>query len=176
MFDQLLLWTGLIAPWLTLFFMPKEAIKRYMSVTVFVSLLVTILCEAAYHYKWWEITEYITPWGYITNASFVYGTFFVGTIWIFHLTYRSFWLYLATNLAIDALFAFGLSPFIEGRFFRYISFNSFLSFLVMAVLAVLIFGYQKWQEGIFKEQVHPFKSHDLTIKVTKPFSRKIKIR
>lgn len=115
MFNKIILWSSLILPWLSLFFMKKESIKRYMPVAIFVSLLVTILFEVAYTFKWWVMLDKIAPWGNITNVAFTYGTFLVGTIWIFYFTYRKFWAYMVTNILIDGIFAFGLSRFFEGK-------------------------------------------------------------
>ncbi|WP_269083310.1 hypothetical protein [Ornithinibacillus contaminans] len=39
MLNQVILWGILIAPWLTLFFMKKDAIKRYMPVAIFASIV-----------------------------------------------------------------------------------------------------------------------------------------
>ncbi len=74
MSNKIILWILLIAPWLTLFFMKKEGIKRYIPVTIFTVLLVTIIYEIAYTYRWWELEVNIVPWGHITNVSYAYGT------------------------------------------------------------------------------------------------------
>lgn len=149
--NQIILWISLIAPWLTLFFMKMDTIKRYMPVAIFVSLLLTIIYEIAYTYEWWEIKEYIAPWGYITNVSFVYGIFLVGTLWIFHFTYRNFKVYLITNIVVDAFFAFGLL-----QLTGWLGIDEFIylpkwgAFLIMISLAFIIYFYQRWQEGIFR--------------------------
>jgi hypothetical protein len=117
------LWTSLVLPWISLVFIKKETIKRYMPVAIFVSLLVTIIFEMAHVFKWWVMLDGLAPWGYITNVSFVYGTFLVGTIWIFYFTFHNFWLYLVTNIAIDGLFAFVLNNFLEGRIYTLVNFN-----------------------------------------------------
>jgi hypothetical protein len=149
--NQVLLWLGLITPWLTLFFLKTDSIKRYMPVAVFVSLLLTIIYEIAYTYNWWELKEYIVPWGYITNVSFVYGTFLVGTIWIFHFTYLNFKLYMITNIIVDAIFSFGLLQFTGWLGIdEFINLPKWGAYLIMLSLALIIYMYQRWQEGIFK--------------------------
>lgn len=150
MFNKIMLWSFLILPWPTLLFLGKESVKRYMPVAVFVSLLVTILFEAAHSLKWWVMIDQIVPWGYITNVSFVYGIFLVGTIWIFHFTFRNFWLYITTNIVIDGLFAFVLNNFFEGKIYRLVNFNELQVFLLMVGLSLTIYFYQRWQEQIFK--------------------------
>lgn len=150
MFNKIMLWATLLLPWPTLIFLGRKSVKRYMPVAVFVALLVTILFEAAHSLKWWELIDQIVPWGYITNVSFVYGIFLVGTIWIFHYTYRNFWLYLLVNVVIDGLFAFVLSNFFEGRIYNLVNFNQFQVFLLMTGLSLVIYGYQRWQEEVLK--------------------------
>ena len=158
MFNKMILWSFLLLPWPTLFFLGKETVKRYMPVAIFVSLLVTILFEVAHALKWWVMIEWIVPWGYITNVSFVYGIFLVGTIWIFRFTYRNFYLYMATNLVIDGLFAFVFSNLFEGRIYKLVNFNQFQVFLLMTGLALTIYLYQRWQEGIFIRNNEEFKN------------------
>lgn len=148
---KIILWLSLILPWFSLLFMKKQAIKRYMPVAIFVSLLVTILFEVAYTFKWWILLDWNLPWGYITNVSFTYGAFLVGTMWIFYFTYEKFWLYLITNIIIDAIFMFGISHFFEGRLYRLVNMGRWGVFLLMVGLAITIYGYHSWQEEIFRK-------------------------
>lgn len=124
-----------------------------MPVAVFVSLLITNVYEAAYTFKWWILKEYIIPWGYITNTAFVYGIFFVGTLWIFYFTYRNFKVYIIVNLIVDAIFAFGLLQLTEYlKIDRFVNLPKWGAYLIMVGLALIIYVYQRWQEGIFKEK------------------------
>jgi len=149
---KIILWLSLILPWLSLFLMKKQAIKRYMPVAIFVSLLVTILFEVAHAFNWWVLLDWFVPWGYITNVPFVYGAFLVGTMWIFYFTYQKFWLYLLTNIIIDAVFIFGISHFFEGRLYRFANMGRWGVFFLMIGLTLIIYGYHAWQEDIFKKQ------------------------
>ncbi|MDC3413641.1 hypothetical protein NC797_08775 [Aquibacillus sp. 3ASR75-11] len=151
MLNQVLLWIGLIAPWFTLFFMKTDSIKRYMPVSVFVSLLLTIIYEIAYTFEWWTLKVYIVPWGFITNVTFVYGIFLIGTIWIFHFTYRNFKVYLITNSIVDAIFAFGFLQLTEWLGVdEFVNLPLWGAYLIMLSLAFIIYFYQRWQEGIFR--------------------------
>ena len=172
MTDKLLLWITWIVPWFSLLFLKKDMIKRYMPVAVFTALLVTIVFEIAYALRWWEMLERIVPWGTITNVSFVYGLFIVGTIWIFYFTYRNFWLFLAVNAAVDALQAFVFDGLFEGRVYRLVRINDFQVFLLMIGIAFVIYGYQKWQEGVFAKEAQPPRSP--VVGLRNPFRRKAK--
>ncbi|MDQ1913664.1 hypothetical protein RAC89_25000 [Paenibacillus sp. GD4] len=146
------LWAALLVPWLTLFFLKKEVVKKYFPVATFTALLVTIVFEIAYSLNWWEMLVSIAPGGEITNISFVYGVFFIGTIWIFYFTYRKFWIFLITNVIIGAMQSFVLSPYLfEGWLFRLNRLNDFQVFLIMVGLSLIIYVYQRWQEGALKD-------------------------
>ncbi len=150
MLIKIILWGILILPWISLVWIEKEAIKRYMPVTIFTSLLVTIWFEFGYAYRWWTILERIMPWGFITDVSFVYGPFAVGTIWIFYLTYQKFWIYVLTNIGIDAFFSFlGLTWFVEGMGIATINIDRWIIFIIYISFSFVIYGYQAWQEKIF---------------------------
>ncbi len=58
---QILLWAGLIVPRVSLVFINKNDIKRYMPVTVLCCFILTIIFEIAYTYEWWTIHHYILP-------------------------------------------------------------------------------------------------------------------
>ncbi|MEB4793203.1 hypothetical protein P5G65_04795 [Paenibacillus chondroitinus] len=110
----------------------------------------TIIFEIAYTYKWWTIHERIVPWGYIIDVSFVYGLFAVGTVWIFYLTFRKFWIYVLTNLVIDAFFSFlGLHWLVEGMGVATIHIAKWIIFVLFFSLSFVIYGYQVWQEKVF---------------------------
>jgi hypothetical protein len=90
---KVILFIAFLFPRLSLFFISSKTIKRFMPVTIFTCLLMTIIFEIAYTYKWWVIHQYIVPWGYMIDVSFGYGIFTVGTFWIFRLASHKFVLY-----------------------------------------------------------------------------------
>jgi hypothetical protein len=146
-----MLWICLLLPWITLFAMKKLTIKRYMPVTILAALLVTILCEVAYSLHLFEINVKIVPWGNITNISFVYGIFAVGTLWIFRFTFGKFWVYFLTNLIIDSTLIFGLGPWFEQMdMYKPVKLEKWQLLLITTAFALILYAYQLWQEKIFK--------------------------
>jgi len=128
--------------------MKKESIKRYIATTIFTSMLVTIVYEIAYVYKWWTLLVPIVPWGNITNVSYAYGTFFIGTLWIFHFTYRKFWLYILTNIVVDGADAFLIRPLMQSRnIIHYTNISKLNLFFVMITLALIAYVFQRWYEN-----------------------------
>jgi hypothetical protein len=165
-----LLWSVLIVPWLTLFLLKKDTVKRYFPVAVFTALLVTIVFEMAYSRDWWDLLLANVAWGNITNVPFVYGVFFVGTIWIFYLSYPNFWIYMLVNALIDALHIFLVSPFIlQGRLYRLVRINELEVYSIMLTLAIAAYVYQRWQEGIFVNKKVPATKKDVEFEIRNPF-------
>ncbi|RAU92818.1 hypothetical protein [Paenibacillus sp. YN15] len=146
---KLLLWAGLIVPWFSLFFMKRQDVKRFMPATLLAMLIMAMISEAAYTFNWWVIQEYIVPWGYITLTSLLFGPFLVGSLWIFRLSYHKWWLFFLTNLIIDSIFAFGLSPwFLDGWLYTMRRINNAGAFLLMFGTAIVIYLYQRWQDEV----------------------------
>lgn len=145
------MFSSLLLPWFTLFFATSDSRKKYMPVTIFTSLLMTIIFQIAYTYKWWVIHEQIVPWGYMIDVGFAYGVFAVGTFWIFKLTSHKFILFVIVNLIMDALMAYLVLPLLgklEIAEYKNISPTHYL--VVIFTLSFIIYGYHKWQEKIFK--------------------------
>lgn len=149
---KFILFIMLILPWLTLLFLNKYSTKRFMPAAILGSLLVTIVFEIGYVYEWWKIQERITPWDVITSVPLVYGTFLVGTIWVFHFTFeRKFVVYILTNILVDGFYSFiALKVLVRLGIYRLINMDNLGIFPMMLTIAVFIYVYQKWQDGVMK--------------------------
>jgi hypothetical protein len=126
-----------------------------MPIAIFASFLVTIVYVIAYHRRWWKIENPTIPWLKSTELSFILGPFFVGTIWIFSLTYRfGFWVYILSNTILDSFFSFVFLPFLEKTgtiTLKNITRKGILS--LMLAIALVIYPFQKWQDGKRKRYV-----------------------
>lgn len=146
MFREFIIWSSFIVPWLSLFFLDKQVIKRYMPVAIFAALLVTLQNELAYTYKWWVVKETFFPMA-ITYFPFVYGAFLVGTIWIFYFTFGKFKTYFLANLLIDFLFAFPLNEWFEYLgLYKLVNYSNWEILLTFIIISLLIYLYQLWQQ------------------------------
>lgn len=151
-FNQILLWGMLILPWLSLFFLKKNIIKYYMPVSIFTALLVTIYNELSYTQKWWVKKETIFP-QVIVFVPFVYGAFLVGTLWIFYLTYKRFWLYIIANLITDGIFCFfAHNWFIKLHIVEDVKHRDFHIFIAFTIISIIAYGYQVWQDEVLKHE------------------------
>jgi hypothetical protein len=54
--NQIILWSLLIIPWLSLIFVGHSNLRRYMPVALFVTVINTLIYQAAYYYNWWRET------------------------------------------------------------------------------------------------------------------------
>jgi hypothetical protein len=172
---KVMMWVMLLLPWISLLFMKKGGVKRYMPVALFAAILVMLDCELGFTYQWWKINIAIFP-AFQTNFAFVFGPFMAGTIWIFYLTFRKFWLYLATNVVIDALFAFPLSSWFQKLgVYRLINFNNWYVLVTSVSFALLIYVYQLWQGGIM-EKPHTGGEFPTAIDISSKWPRRQKAR
>jgi hypothetical protein len=134
----------IILSWFTVFFLPRNSLKRFLPVSFFASLLVVLTCMLSIPYQWWTVQGSIKR--KITNdLSFIFGPFFVGTIWIFHFTYGKFWLYLVTNAMINYTFSYPLTALFQRlKVYKLINFKPIHIFLSYISYAVIIYWYQSF--------------------------------
>ncbi|MCM3455678.1 hypothetical protein M3685_17260 [Heyndrickxia oleronia] len=98
--------------WSTIFFLPIKSIKRFLPVTLFSSIILLVETLLANSHKWWKVKGGAKA--STNNAlTFIFGPFFVGNLWVFHLTYGKFWLYSLLNVFNDLMLAFPLNRFFE---------------------------------------------------------------
>ncbi len=139
-----------------------------MPVSFLSAILVTMVYEIAYRYKWWTLKVAILPWGYVTDWAVAYGAFMIGTMWVFHFTFGRFWLYVVVNLLLDAFFAFAYLRLgeIMGTVVL-VGVKHYHIFLIMMGLSFILYPYQLWQERGLKNMDHG-DSDDIKVKITTP--------
>lgn len=157
MLNMVIMWGTLIIPWLSLFFLKKEVLRRYMPVAIFTALLMTIYDEIAIDATdWIVIKQNLVPW--TAFVPIIYGAFFSITIWIFSLTYGRFWMYVITNVVSDFFFIFVVSPVYEWLgFYMFVERSRIGIYIDIVLLSFVIYGYQMWQEKIMNNHLAPPK-------------------
>ena len=102
----------ILISWTTVIFLPKKIFFKYLPVTLFSSIIILIEYLLGGPRNWWEVKGGIKA---VANNGliFTFGPYFVGNLWIFHLTYGKFWLYTIVNLLADFLLAYPLNTFFE---------------------------------------------------------------
>ncbi|WP_312335863.1 hypothetical protein [Anaerospora hongkongensis] len=145
MSNELLLWGSFIVPWLTLFFMPKQDIKRYMPVGLLTAVLSALIIDIGIAFGLWSTSQTVFPFSLL--PPIIYGLP-VFAMWVFKLTYGRFWLYAVTNAVLDLAFDYLILPWLASR--GMFDYNlSIIDFIITTTHAWLLYGYQMWQETIF---------------------------
>ncbi|MBP2636792.1 MAG: hypothetical protein H6Q72_2699 [Firmicutes bacterium] len=147
MSNQVVLWSMIIVPWLTLFFMKKEEIKRFMPVALFSVITSIVIVEVGQTLGWWIVRETAYP---LKTVSYLFGLNPVMTIWLFHFLYGRFWRYVAIDLILNFGFVFlFLVHFIASRgITQRLDITPLQNVLLSTLHGVLLYGYQMWQEGV----------------------------
>ena len=141
MSNQVILWSMLIVPWLTLLFMPREETKRYMPVALFATVTSAIIHDAGITLGFWTVGETAFPLHRLT--TYIFGLMPVLTLWVFKLTYGRFWLYMVTNTILDIGFNFQfLNVFLPSRGILTLDVPPLQALPITLVHAVMLYGYQ----------------------------------
>ncbi|WP_245844316.1 hypothetical protein [Oceanobacillus rekensis] len=141
----------LIIPWLTVPFLGKRSFFRFLPAASFINLFLSALSLIANKKKWWKNTNPLSP----GSVDFIYflGPYFVGTLWVFKLTYGKFSKYLLTNIVLDWINAF---PFFSISqkigLFKLKKMSNTMWFFMSVVLAIVIYGVQFLVELSFKQK------------------------
>lgn len=169
MSNQTLLWASFVFSWLSVLFLKKAELKRYMPVALFGGLVATIVIEMGITLNWWATQETVFP--FVNMPIFNYGSFLVGIIWIFKFTYKRFWLFLATNAVIDFILTGPLDSWLVNRgVLELYDITHFQLFLMAIGNAIILYSYQLWQEG----EASPFKSLNFSPNVQPAASKPLK--
>jgi hypothetical protein len=161
------MWSLLILPWLSLLFLDRTKLRRYMPVALLATVFSTLINQVGWEYHWWKYKP-LFLWDKVIPVYMVYGIFLVGTIWIFAFTFQRFWLYLIVNFLVDLFFGLVLGKLLTKLGIR-TSGNLSISqdLLLMTVQGIILYGYQLWQEGmiVFKNREKGERSYRISRRV-----------
>ncbi len=147
--NQILMWSMLFLPWLTLFFMSKEEIKRFMPVALFSALTSVLAVEMGESLGWYIYEQ--TTYPLRTSSYLIFGLNCVTTIWLFHFIYGNFGKYIFIDLLLNLGFIYLIHIYLLGSrgIFYEVGLTPFINALITTAVGALIYAYQMWQEGIF---------------------------
>jgi hypothetical protein len=169
MTNQLFSWSAFILPWLTLLFMKREDIKRYMPVALLAGLLTTFIHDAGISLGFWVVRYNAFP--LYEMLPYFYGLIPVLTLWIFKFTNGRLWVYIITNLILDIGFAYiFLGILLPARgIYALVGITRPQVLLINVLHITLLYVYQKWQEGELLPVKDKSFSPNLHSAVAKPF-------
>ncbi len=147
MFKTYLLWSLVILPWFTLFFMRKEDIRRFLPVGLFAALSALIIADVGSALNLWTLKENIYPF----SKLFPYhlGASIVIAMWVFKWTYGRLIRYLAVDAMFNLANAFLLFPWLAALGIRENLAMTYTGILVINTLhGLLLYGVQFLLEGV----------------------------
>lgn len=105
---KLLLVAILIFPWLSLPLLGAKSFKRFLPAAFLINIVVAFESIFAKKRVWWWVFKKLGP-GWKGETPFLWGPFFVGTLWILKYTYGHFLKFLLANTIVDSTFAYMMS-------------------------------------------------------------------
>lgn len=148
MSNQVILWSMLVLPVLTLLFMPKEDIKRWAPAALFTMVTGILTLDIGVAMEMWTVSDNL----FFLNETlpFGYTVLPIATMWILKYTYGRFWLFFIAELVLSIGFAYQILPWLSGRgIWVIVNVTPFLAFIPTIPHFITIYLYQKWQDGIF---------------------------
>lgn len=148
MSNQVLLWSILVLPWLTLFFMPKETVKRWMPVALFSALTSVLAVELGENLGWFVYGTAAAPLR--TSSYIIFGLNIVTTIWLFYFLYGRFWRYIVIDTVLNFVFIYFFHVYFLGsrELFQPVGITPLQNALIVTFDGILAYGYQMWQEEV----------------------------
>ena len=145
-YSKQLLVSMIIISWFSLAFAGKESIKRFLPASLFMAIIVRVVNIIAKKRKWWWWYEKIHP-SVSGSFPFVWGSFFVSSLWIMKFTYGNFMRYIGLNVIAHSAFTYVLEPFLQKfGIASLVRMKKSQLMYVFTVLAFLLYGFQLVKE------------------------------
>ncbi|RKL65292.1 hypothetical protein CR203_21505 [Salipaludibacillus neizhouensis] len=144
-----------LVPIASLLLIGDKTLRRFLPVALFVTVVNTLIYQAAYHYNWWREPG-LFDWDKVANIPWVYSAYLVATLWIFKLTYGKFTVYLITNLILDGVYIYLWYPIQQKLGLATSEMSPDITYLIMIGVALLIYGFQIWYE----KDLHSYKDNN----------------
>ncbi|MFE8700784.1 hypothetical protein ACFYKX_09170 [Cytobacillus sp. FJAT-54145] len=134
--------TIIIIPWLSLLFLDKRNIKRYIPASVIIGIVEFVSHIYGHRNKWWKF--YDKPKSFIRDElPFDIGPYVPLSIWILKASYGNFKKFVLLNATANALFTFVFMPFLKKiKIIRLNRLNYFQFFFYIHYKAYLLYGAQ----------------------------------
>lgn len=122
--------------------MGNKSFVRFLPVATFINLFVGAFAVYADKKKWWKSKNPFFPNSPV-DVSYMLGAYFIGTLWIFKLTYGSFIKYLLTNIIVNYVNAFPFANLTtKVGIFKFKKMKASVWLCITTFLAIIIYGYQ----------------------------------
>jgi hypothetical protein len=111
-------------------------------------MVVRIVNFIAKKRKWWWWYQTLHP-KLSGVIPFIWGPFFIGSLWILKLSYGKFFRYMLLNLTIDSAFTYGLVYYLQKYgIASLVRLKKINLLLIFSLEALLLYGFQYFKEKI----------------------------
>ncbi|TCP21700.1 hypothetical protein EV207_1409 [Scopulibacillus darangshiensis] len=138
---KLLFIAMLIVPWLTMPFLGRSALKRYLPAAIFMCTFVKAIDMYGKQKRWWRFYKGMPPFKSVDFLNL--GPYFVTSLWMLKMTYGKFPLYLISNIVFQFLFTFlGLKYLKRYKIASLVRLTKFQYLAIDFLRALLLYGFQ----------------------------------
>nr|WP_295972539.1 hypothetical protein [uncultured Bacillus sp.] len=144
-----MLWSLLLVPWLTLPFIGRYALKRFMSAAIFIIIFTKLLDSYGEKRKWWKFYK---GYSLLNSMDFLLlGPYFVISIWMLKLTYGKFLTFFISNKLLHMIFIFFGLQYLDGfRIFSLKKLSKFQYWSTHIIRALVLYAFQFIKEKLQK--------------------------
>lgn len=139
--SKMFLLAMLIIPWLTVPFLGKNEIRKYLPAAIFMSIFTKALDLYGEKKKWWQF--YKGKFDIHNMNFFNFGPYLVTSLWMLKLTYRKFPLFLVANSLLQFLFiAFGLKYIRKHKIFSLTKLTKTQYLFIDLIRTIVLYSFQ----------------------------------
>jgi hypothetical protein len=135
----------LVIPWLTVPLLGREAIKRYLAASLFITFVTKLIYNIGRNRKWWKFYDKLEPLK--KEDPLIYGPYFLSSFWVLKKTYGNFKLYIISNIILHAFFELiGLKFLKSFRIFTLNKLTKLEYFIYHFIRALALYAFQFLKE------------------------------
>jgi hypothetical protein len=139
--SKLFLITMLILSWLTLPFLGKGALKKFLPAGIFICVLTKFLDKFGERKKWWRFYKGISPLD--SMDFFNFGPYLATSLWMLKLFYGKFGAFLVSNTILQIVFIYwGLKYVKRFRILSLVFLSKFQYLVIDIIRAILLYSFQ----------------------------------
>jgi hypothetical protein len=150
---KLFLIAMMTVPWLSIPFLGKQSLKRFLPASLIMSLIVVIESYIARKRTWWWVYKNLFP-KVIGEIPLIFGPFLVGSLWVLKVTYRKFFLFVILNSIVHLIFAYpGMDMFKKMGIGSTVRLKRWQLMMLFFFKSILLYGLQDIIERMGKKTV-----------------------
>jgi hypothetical protein len=139
----------LILSWVTIPFLGKNVLKKYLPAAIFICILTKFLDIYGERKKWWRFYKGISPLN--SMDFFNFGPYFVTSLWMLKWFYGRFWLFFTSNTLLQIIFIFfGLKYVKRYKILSLVVLTRFKYLAIDMARTLILYAFQWMKENVTK--------------------------